>query len=268
MNSPYNFVNNYQAKEIPSNLSLNDDRRVDNNMFNQIEGLIQNQFKITAPALMFEYKPPTNDYNPDFTGWDHDDLVEFFSHFGTVESLQVFGKTAIILFNSFIDAYTSREFLLNSSNFKESEKENFKVRWFTPQDEDFVAEPIRSKLKRYFITTQNEKINMSNKLSQSGSNGYYDFYSKGNPTSNTQSSSSSFYSYNDSGSSFNNSSGNNFKSSLNNQNALYKGYINENTEDSSSDTLQNGKYTCKFEIQIENDNEFQVARRLIGAKVK
>jgi len=30
--------------------------------------------------------------------------------------------------------------------------------------------------------------------------------------------------------------------------------------------LVNGKYTCKFEIQIENDNEFQVARRLIGSK--
>jgi hypothetical protein len=26
------------------------------------------------------------------------------------------------------------------------------------------------------------------------------------------------------------------------------------------------KYTCKFEIQIQNDKEFQVARRLIGAK--
>jgi len=30
--------------------------------------------------------------------------------------------------------------------------------------------------------------------------------------------------------------------------------------------LQNGKYTCKFYVQIENDNEFQVARRLIGSK--
>ena len=28
----------------------------------------------------------------------------------------------------------------------------------------------------------------------------------------------------------------------------------------------NGKYTCRFEIQIENDKEFQVARRLIGPK--
>jgi len=29
---------------------------------------------------------------------------------------------------------------------------------------------------------------------------------------------------------------------------------------------ENIKYTCRFDIQIENDKEFQVARRLIGAK--
>jgi hypothetical protein len=43
----------------------------------------------------------------------------------------------------------------------------------------------------------------------------------------------------------------------------------EEKEDRKSNGLgaQNGKYTCRFEIQIENDKEFQVARRLIGAKV-
>jgi hypothetical protein len=29
---------------------------------------------------------------------------------------------------------------------------------------------------------------------------------------------------------------------------------------------ENIKYTCRFDIQIDNDKEFQVARRLIGAK--
>jgi len=36
--------------------------------------------------------------------------------------------------------------------------------------------------------------------------------------------------------------------------------------DTSKDRTSNGKYTCRFEIQIENDKEFQVARRLIGPK--
>jgi len=34
----------------------------------------------------------------------------------------------------------------------------------------------------------------------------------------------------------------------------------------NGNTNNNGKYTCRFEIQIENEKEFQVARRLIGAK--
>ena len=38
-------------------------------------------------------------------------------------------------------------------------------------------------------------------------------------------------------------------------------------DERKSHQMQNGKYTCRFEIQIENDKEFQVARRLIGAKV-
>ena len=43
-------------------------------------------------------------------------------------------------------------------------------------------------------------------------------------------------------------------------------YQDENKNQDKS--FQNGcKLTCKFDIQIENDNEFQVARRLIGAKV-
>ena len=34
----------------------------------------------------------------------------------------------------------------------------------------------------------------------------------------------------------------------------------------TQDSDENLKYTCRFEIQIENDKEFQVARRIIGSK--
>ena len=39
------------------------------------------------------------------------------------------------------------------------------------------------------------------------------------------------------------------------------------SNNNNGNVTNNGKYTCRFEIQIENDKEFQVARRLIGAKV-
>ncbi len=36
----------------------------------------------------------------------------------------------------------------------------------------------------------------------------------------------------------------------------------------SENSVSNAKYTCRYDIQIENEKEFQVARKLIGAKVK
>lgn len=46
------------------------------------------------------------------------------------------------------------------------------------------------------------------------------------------------------------------------------GIVSEESKSNFSNVSnQNGKYTCRFEIQIENDKDFQVARRLIGAKV-
>lgn len=40
------------------------------------------------------------------------------------------------------------------------------------------------------------------------------------------------------------------------------------SNNSNEENKAGGKFTCRFELQIENCKEFQVARRLIGAKVK
>jgi len=68
------------------------------------------------------------------------------------------------------------------------------------------------------------------------------------------------YSYQNS---FNNN--NNINNSFNND-ILYDKDNMEFDDKRSQDKYFNGKYTCRFEIQIENDKNFQVARRLIGAK--
>ena len=47
----------------------------------------------------------------------------------------------------------------------------------------------------------------------------------------------------------------------------FQGHNSINEEEKKSSAMLNGKYTCRFEIQIENDKDFQVARRLIGSKV-
>ena len=41
---------------------------------------------------------------------------------------------------------------------------------------------------------------------------------------------------------------------------------NKNTNNNNNDEKNFGKYTCKYEILIANDKNFQIARRLIGSK--
>jgi hypothetical protein len=111
MDSP-NLNSLMMDKEINSEKSINKEKRIDQQMLSQIENLIQQQFQISVPALVFEYKPMNS--SKEFTGWDYEDLYEFFTHFGEIDLLEIYGRISLILFKTFIDAYTSREFLLNS----------------------------------------------------------------------------------------------------------------------------------------------------------
>lgn len=56
--------------------------------------------------------------------------------------------------------------------------------------------------------------------------------------------------------------------SLENEGPSRKYSNNTIDEKLSPDLIFREKFTCKYEIQIENDSEFQVARKLIGPKVK
>ncbi len=280
-----------QVKKERETSITQSDKKVDDHMFMQIECLIKQQYQVFVPALVFEYKPTDNNIR-EFSGWDYEDLSEFFSHFGEMDLLEIYGKVAIVLFRTFIDAYTSREFLQNSSNFKDSEKDNFTIRWYGQDDEQYISEAMKSKYKKYTAGQIVENINssiVSNYLI-GGSNNFNSFNTLSNYSQN-------YNNYYNGGT--NEYLGTNFNGQYNyyasmclnpkardefnkvlttsntsgNCNNSYYGY-DEDGKSSSNGTgtvsdkfLVNGKYTCKFEIQIENDNEFQVARRLIGAKV-
>lgn len=66
---------------------------------------------------------------------------------------------------------------------------------------------------------------------------------------------------------------NNLNTNANKSNNIMNNMMNNNkslkveTEEIKQNNSNLGKFTCRFEIQIENDKEFQVARRLIGSKV-
>jgi len=62
----------------------------------------------------------------------------------------------------------------------------------------------------------------------------------------------------------NNGYNNKFGNNQNNSSLINQG--NNNTGVGNDDDSKSGKYTCRFEILIDNDKEFQIARKLIGSK--
>jgi hypothetical protein len=60
----------------------------------------------------------------------------------------------------------------------------------------------------------------------------------------------------------------NYKNRMFNRNNLFvnNNYINNIKNTNNNEDKFSGKYTCKFEILLENDSEFQISRKVIGSK--
>ena len=60
----------------------------------------------------------------------------------------------------------------------------------------------------------------------------------------------------------------NYKNRMFNRNNLFvnNNYINNIKNINNNEDKFSGKYTCKFEILLENDSEFQISRKVIGSK--
>jgi hypothetical protein len=215
-----------------------------------------------------------------------------------------------VLFKSFFDANTAREFLQNSSNFKESEKNNFTAKWFKNEDEKDFSDSFKSKIQLIVqkynennLKQMQQSMNNNNNMLNAQQPNKYSFYPQnwqqnqmnmmnqqsnmltndqnmgygGNHNMNMNNNNNSNKSKNSNMQQYNGIYGNMMGSGNlggNNQNfnvSLANGRKNSSNstadEDRKNQQQQNGKFTCRFEMQIENDKEFQVARRLIGAKV-
>lgn len=213
-----------------------------------------------------------------------------------------------VLFKSFFDANTAREFLQNSSNFKEAEKNNFTAKWYKSEDEKDFSDSFKSKIREivqkynennmknmqqsmnnnnnmmnqqgnsYGFYPQNWQHNQMNMMNQSNNMmmndqqmGYMQNMNMNNNNNNSNKNKNNNMQYN--GINGNMMGSNSMGGSSQNFNvSLANGRKNSSNSIADEDrknqqNQQNGKFTCRFELQIENDKEFQVARRLIGAKV-
>jgi len=148
--------------------------------------------------------------------------LNFFSHFGEIDKLEILGKISIVLFKTFFDASAAKEYLQNTSNFIETEKFNFVTRWYKLEDENHFtfSEELKNKLNQ---------IHKSNFVIQ--------------PVITT-----------------------NKNLNINSTQFFPSNYSKDHELKAEETKFPNHKYTCRYEIQIENDKEFQVVRRIIGSK--
>ena len=96
------------------------------------------------PALVIEYK---NNLKDNFD-WDKDDLYKVCSYFGEIECIEILNKTATLLFKSFFEAFSCKEYLLNTNSFKslENDNTNITIRWYNSEDEKTISKSLQVKI--------------------------------------------------------------------------------------------------------------------------
>ena len=246
-------------------------------------------------------------------------MKNFFSQFGTVDSFDLKNKTSIVLFKSFFSANVCREFLSNENNFKDNMKNNFAVRWFKLENDEYLLsdelkqkytlisqqysnsssnnishkkltinqtpqqQQMQQMMQNQFIPNMQMNMNVIPNLSKMSSNNmsmnYYSnpnymmhMHMQGKNTQNGSNPNAMGQNINNYYNGTNNQQGNAnmMNQSQNNYNNVMNNNNNNNNNQSNNNIYEEkstyGKFTCKFEILIPNDQEFQVVRRLIGSK--
>ncbi len=258
----------------------------------KIELFIQQSENVTLPAIVFQYLSKDN------TDFEANDLRNFYEQFGEIEDFELNGKISVVLFKLFFAANTCREFLQNEHNFKDNMKKDFMVRWFNlNEDSELIPEEVRGK---YEHISQKNSINLKQNISSISLNNMNNNNMIRNGNNMIQNNINLNNNYNIQNqyiqpNIMNNMNINNMN--INNMNINNMNMINYNTpmniqnfymnnmipnpqnimNNSYNQNINNynhqnneeknyGKYTCKFEILIPNDKEFQIARRLIGGK--
>lgn len=263
------------------------------------EYLIQINCQCPIPGVILE----VND--DEFPGWDMEDLEKFLNEIGEVQYFRgsTSNKKIIIIFYKFRHALLAINYFNNNDNFKEAGKDMFLIDWinFDPSCEetkfskcysDFpkiienqinsIYQTYTEQLKLNYLINNNIDSNQQNQDSLSFLSKQHAYSSilcqnDLNLLNNQDSFELSNQNYNnnfnlisDSLSSYNTCNYNSMPNfnNLNNMTLMNYGCNNNqnNMNSFGNNLLKSGKYTCKFELLIENEPEFLISRKIIGPK--
>ena len=246
----------------------------------EIELYLSKKLGKIAPTLYIEY-PKKNDMSP-LIKLDLEDLKNVLNKFGKIDFIEIYHLICLVQYDSFLSAYSCLKYFEKINKGKETK---IICRWFEEKDEEIVIEDIFSKIKKlkpYEIVdninksmkdyyTKKEKNSSFSEIQDDDENtekeniltdaiSQLEYYSIFSLSQKAQKEFNELIAMNKKRGIKNMELSYNLNPKELSMNNMFKSNMNTNTEKS------NIKYICKFYLQIEGDKEFQVIKRIIGAK--
>ena len=246
----------------------------------EIELYLSKKLGKIAPTLYIEY-PKKNDMSH-LIKLDLEDLKNVLNKFGKIDFIEIYHLICLVQYDSFLSAYSCLKYFEKINKDKETK---IICRWFEEKDEEIVIEDIFSKIKKlkpYEIVdninksmkdyyTKKEKNSSFSEIQDDDENtekeniltdaiSQLEYYSIFSLSQKAQKEFNELIAMNKKRGIKNMELSYNLNPKELSMNNMFKSNMNTNTEKS------NIKYICKFYLQIEGDKEFQVIKRIIGAK--
>ena len=270
-------------KLIPEEKEQNEqkDQKEQNDQNDSIELFLKKKTGKISPTIYIEY-PKTVDTSP-LLKLDSENLKAFLSKFGKISFIEIYRLIALVQFETFLGAYSCIKYFEKINTDKE---EKIICRWFEEKDEEIITndiitkirklkpyeivENINKSMKNYYLKKKEKIQNFSDMQEDEENNikeniltdsiSQIEYYSLFCLTPKAQKEFNEMVALNKNRGIQNLESSNN--QSNKEQNIINLSQTNLINEKSNS----NIKYICKFYLQIEGDREFQIVKRIIGAK--
>ena len=265
-------------KNITPNSEVNEELEEEKS---KIESFLKKKFNKITPTIYIEY-PKTKDYSS-LLKIDLENLKNILNKFGKINFIEIYHLISLVQFDTFLSAYSCLKYF---EKINKSKEDKIICRWFEEKDEEIVSEDILSKIKKlkpyeivdninksmknYYMKKQDKNHDFSEILDDDENNEKENILTDGITQLEYY---SIFCLSKKAQKEFNEIASLNKSRGIKNMELTYN--INPRELDMNNNLTQlnvnnnekgNIKYICKFYLQIESDKDFQVIKRVIGAK--
>ena len=265
-------------KNITPNSEVNEELEEEKS---KIESFLKKKFNKITPTIYIEY-PKTKDYSS-LLKIDLENLRNILNKFGKINFIEIYHLISLVQFDTFLSAYSCLKYF---EKINKSKEDKIICRWFEEKDEEIVSEDILSKIKKlkpyeivdninksmknYYMKKQDKNHDFSEILDDDENNEKENILTDGITQLEYY---SIFCLSKKAQKEFNEIASLNKSRGIKNMELAYninprELNMNNNLTQLNANNNEKGniKYICKFYLQIEGDKDFQVIKRVIGAK--